>query len=245
MLTLLEKQILEQRKTKTQREVAKFFNVSQANISKIEKNASRKLFNACLTLNELEKDGNLLRMKFLTKPLHNALFILPYIKGDYELTGISAQFLLTNYYELTDEIEIRTELPFFRNLWGGTILRGKPGPTYLIKYGIRTAIPEKILSDCLQRNDLAGIKSSMAMLINYKMDLQDCNINRHRSMTKKYDEIIHALELVLKEYELKNLFQFHRFSEKIKCSPSLLMVARKVVDDFAPFLEEEAKKIEL
>ncbi len=243
MFTIMQRKILKMRRQHTQVEVAKLLKVSQANISKIEKTIHNKIKKAFLLLNELQTNGTILKLKFQSNPLQNAIFILPYVKQEYEVTGVSAQFLLTNYYEMANEIEIRTKSPFFSILWGSRIFSGSPGPSYLIKEGIRIASPSKILSDCLQRNDLAGIKSSIVMLINYKIEYSKFSNLCNTSMKNRYDEIISALNIILKEYNLEKKFQFQVFSTRKESNPYLLSITRKIVDDFVPFLEETTDEL--
>jgi hypothetical protein len=241
MYSKLQNEIVKLRKQYSQIEVAKIFQVSQANISKIERTIYKKAEKSLLSLKESEKSGILFRRKFKSNPVQNALFILPYSTLEYEITGVTAQFLLTNYYELSNEVEIRTSNPQFSELWGGKILKGTPGPLYLIKEGIHIAQYEKILVDSLERDDLAGLKSAMVMVLSYPVDFSILTTLLSDTVRERYNQIIQALESSLKEYNLEMKWTLTTLNKAPTPNEEIIVLSRKIVDDFAPFLKDESK----
>ncbi|MHA1266533.1 MAG: hypothetical protein ACTSRS_14960 [Candidatus Helarchaeota archaeon] len=240
MFTPQQAKVIALRKKYTQAQVARILNVSQPNITKIERTIKKKIQDAIFLLKAAEQNELIFIKRFKPTPLDNAFFVLPYIQGLYEVTGVSAQFLLTEYYKLSNEIEIRTLNPSFSKLWGIKIIKEEPGPLVYIKNGICLASQERILADCLRRNDLAGLKSSIAMLLNFKIDFTLLSNLLDRSLKKKLNLIIQALKIILKEYELEKNYDFPLTSRGEDVSSLLLSITRKIVDDFAPFLEEQS-----
>jgi len=237
MLTKLQEQIIQLRKKYLQTEVASILNTSQANISRIEKTIKTKIENSIELINYCNKEEILLSQRFKRTAFENAIYILPFLKKSWEITGVSAQFILLQYYYISDEIEVRTLEPEFKNLWGCKIIREPPGPLFQIINGLRLAINEKIVIDCLNRGDTPGIKSAIIMILNKKLDYELLNNIISDEMRYVIDSLIYTINKFLSDYDLEKKIKLLRpnMNQKIIYSD----IVEKVIDDYIPFLEEK------
>ncbi|MHA1268983.1 MAG: hypothetical protein ACTSPY_04280 [Candidatus Helarchaeota archaeon] len=237
MFTKLQEQIIQLRKKYLQTKVASILNTSQANISRIEKTIKIKIKNSIKLINYCNKEEILLNNKFKETAFENAIFILPFFKRSWEITGVSAQFILLQYYYISDEIEIRTLEPEFESLWGCKIIQEPPGPLYQIINGLRLAINEKIVIDCLNRGDTPGIKSAIVMILNKKLNYEILNDLISDELRFVINSLIYTINKFLNSYGLEKKIKFLSINMKQKII--YRDIVEKVIDDYIPFLEEK------
>jgi len=233
-----QRRILELRKRFSQSDIASMLGISQANISKTEKAALKKVLKSIATIVEAEKLGILFKARISDNIFENCLTILRFTSIDYALTGVTGQWLLVGYYRLDDEVEIRTNNKELSILNGIKIV-GKLDvfERKLWVKGVAVAIPERIIADCILRNDSAGIKSVIATLLWEKCNLQKIeNLIESRHLKHVFSQLLSAINMACKEYSLKIPYEGLKL---VKPSKRLYDIALKVVDDLAPFLEEK------
>lgn len=240
MITERQKQLLNLRKTHNQVEIARIFNTTQANISKIENTIKKNIKRSIEFINYCGYENILLLARLKSNPLENAIFILPFFKKNYEVTGVTAQYLLLNYYKITNEVEIRALEKEFHKLWGCKVILEEAGPLYQVKEGITLAINEKIITDCLKRDDTAGVKSAVAMILVFKMDYSILNLLMNEKLQETFDLLIDSINKSLQDYGFEKEISF--LKKEGKKGLKYQELVDKVLDDFAPFLEE--RKVE-
>jgi transcriptional regulator with XRE-family HTH domain len=243
MLTTNQKTIINLRKKYTQEECAKILNVSQPNISKIENTIKNNIKKSIDLINFCNKKNNILKYQFKSTAFSNAVYLLPFIDSEYEITGVSAQYILLNYYKLSNEIEIISNDPKFEKLWGCKLISEKPSNIHQIKNSLILATNEKIVHDCLKRDDIPGYKSAIFMILNYKLDHNYIRTNYKREILIKLCEIIHLINIVFKEYGFEKRLKFPDIKIKRKENIEIKYIINKVIDDFIPFIKSENNEL--
>ncbi|MFQ6086248.1 MAG: hypothetical protein ACE5OY_08335 [Candidatus Bathyarchaeia archaeon] len=234
LLTSRQRIIAKLRESMTQTEVARRLGTSQANVAKIERSMSDNIGKAMGTIREADEMGFLYGLRLRPNPLENAFEVLRFSARLYMVTGVSGQWLLVGYYKLGDEIELRSDDPVMRKLWNARVYPlGELSLRPASVEGLVVAPPELVVVDSLLRRDAPGLKSGMAMLMQGEVDFTLLRRLAERSSASKLlDEVIGALATACSGAGLRVKLPH----KDVEAGELVTHHARKVVDDFAPFL---------